>query len=157
MPQNRAILLVDDSEDDRILLKRSLVKCGVANPVREVHSGQEAIEYLAGTGRFSDREKFPAAGIVLLDLKMPGIDGFGVLKWIRDKYADGGLLVVVLSRLEEIKTINQAYAMGAQSFLTKPGNSEELDALIHTFHDYWVLKNMGPSSEEPGENKKGLL
>ena len=60
--------------------------------------------------------------MILLDLNMPDGDGFDVLTWIRNKYPNGGLLVVVLTRVEEIRKINRAYSLGANSFLTKPGN-----------------------------------
>jgi CheY-like chemotaxis protein len=138
---SRVILLIDDSSDDRFLLKRSISKAGILNPVHEVSSGHEAIQYISGTGKFSDRIKFPSPSILLLDLQMPEGDGFEVLDWIKRKSTVHGLLVIVLTRAEEIRHINKAYALGANSFLTKPGEEKEMDGLISSFREFWLLRN----------------
>jgi CheY-like chemotaxis protein len=146
MPSSRTILLVDDSEDDRILLRRAFQKAGVINPVQEVVSGDAAIAYLNGDGPYQDRQKYPFPGILLLDLNMPGKDGFEVLAWVRNKLTVGGLLIIVLSRLDEMRNINRAYALGANSFLTKPGDLMELEGLINSFREYWLTRNKPPTS-----------
>ena len=142
------ILIVDDSSDDFLLLKRAFAKTGVVNPLFWVRSGSEAIRYLSGTEPFQDRTQYPLPSVILLDLNMPDGDGFDVLTWIRNKYPDGGLLVVVLTRVDEIRKINQAYKLGANSFLTKPGRPEELQELIHIFSGYWLLNNRAPQPVE---------
>jgi CheY-like chemotaxis protein len=142
------ILIVDDSSDDVILLKRAFKKTGVANPMNWVKSGREAIAYLQGAGPFADRAKYPVPSVILLDLQMPDGDGFDVLQWIRNKFPSGGLLVVVLTRVEELRKINRAYALGANSFLTKPGSPEELQELIRIFSGYWLLTNRMPAPPE---------
>ena len=147
MPTSRVILIADDSADDLFLLTRSLKQNDVVNPVQEVRSGHEAIAYLNGDGLFADRAKYPFPGILLLDLHMPNGDGFDVLTWIRDKLTTTGLLIIVLSRLDEIKSINRAYALGAKSFLTKPGDAQELQQLIKAFKDYWIVRNKPPEIE----------
>jgi len=140
------ILIVDDNPDDVTLLKRAFARNGVANPIFSVNSGHQAISYLKGEGPFSDREAHPIPSVILLDLQMPDGDGFEVLQWIRNKFPQGGLLVVVLTRVEEIRKINRAYSLGANSFLTKPGNAEELHELIHIFQGYWLLRNCFPET-----------
>ena len=97
VPHNRVILLVDDNSDDRVLLRRAFSKAGIINLVHDAATGREAIRYLAGEGPYADRERFPLPGIVLLDLNMPEIDGFGVLEWMRSKMVTGGVLVIVLT------------------------------------------------------------
>ncbi|HEV8542018.1 MAG TPA: response regulator [Verrucomicrobiae bacterium] len=149
MQQDGLILIADDSEDDLLLLKRAFVKTGVLNPIHVVKTGSETVAYLKGDGKYADREQFPFPTILLLDLHMPEGDGFDVLKWIRDKSASGGPLIIVLSRLDEIKNINRAYALGANSFLTKPGDPAELQQLIKTFHGYWLLRNKAPRFDVP--------
>jgi CheY-like chemotaxis protein len=147
-----AILIVDDSSDDVLLLKRAFKKAGVANPIHWVKSGREAICYLKGIAPFEDRLKNPLPSVILLDLQMPDGDGFDVLQWIRDKFPSGGLLVVVLTRVEELRKINRAYALGANSFLTKPGSSEELHELIRIFSGYWLLNNRMPENPPTGDS-----
>ena len=149
--------MVDDDPNDRFLLRRAFAKTGVANPVLELDSGSEAIHYLEGLPPYDDREAYPFPAILLLDLHMPKVDGFAVLKWIRDKFSVGGLLIVVLSRLDEMKNVNRAYQLGANSFLTKPGNPEELEQLIGSFNDYWLIHNKRPDNGEQGPAKPGLL
>jgi CheY-like chemotaxis protein len=148
-----SILIVDDSSDDVILLKRAFKKTGVANPLHWVKSGREAIAYLQGISPFEDRSKHPLPNVILLDLQMPDGDGFDVLQWIRNKFPSGGLLVVVLTRVEELRKINRAYALGANSFLTKPGSPEELQELIRIFSGYWLLTNRMP---ENAQSQDGL-
>ncbi len=144
-----SILIVDDSSDDVLLLKRAFKKSGVANPIHRVKSGSEAIAYLQGISPFEDRNKHPMPSVILLDLQMPEGDGFDVLQWIRNKFPSGGLLVVVLTHVEELRKINRAYALGANSFLTKPGSAEELQELIRIFSGYWLLTNRMPERQQP--------
>jgi CheY-like chemotaxis protein len=149
VPRSRLILVADDSSDDLLLLQRAFHTVGVINPIREVRSGEEAIGYLRGDGPYSDRVKYPFPGILLLDLHMPDGDGFKVLSWIRDKLPMAGLLIIVLSGAKEMRDVNRAYALGANSFLTKPGEPKELEQLIRSFHDYWILRNRPPALEQP--------
>jgi CheY-like chemotaxis protein len=145
------ILIVDDSPDDVTLLKRAFKKAGVINPMNWVKSGKEAISYLNGAPPFTDRTQNPLPNVILLDLNMPDGDGFEVLQWIRKKFPAGGLLVVVLTRVEEIRQINRAYSLGANSFLTKPGKVEELEELIEIFSGYWLLNNNIPSGQRSSD------
>src|SRR5438105_7572455 len=117
----KAILLAEDLEDDAAFLRRVLEKAGVANPIVIVRDGVEAIAYLKGEGEFSDRQKFPFPGILLLDLKMPRVDGFRVLSWLNFLAVDEKPLVIVLSGHIEVHYIQRAYdEFGAHSFLIKP-------------------------------------
>jgi CheY-like chemotaxis protein len=147
VPTSRVILIAEDDPDDLFLLKRSFSKSGIINPIREVRSGHGVIAYLNGDGAYADRDQYPYPSILLLDINMPNGDGFEVLSWIRNKCPVKGMLVIVLSRLEDISGINRSYALGANSFLTKPGNAEDLQGLIRVFKDYWILRNAAPSIE----------
>ena len=140
-----AILIAEDSSDDFILLKRAFARAGVANPSLWVKSGREAISYLKGTPPYDNRQQHPLPSVILLDLNMPDGDGFDVLQWIRNKFPSGGMLVIVLTRVEEIRKINRAFSLGANSFLTKLGKVEELQELINIFSGYWLLQNRMPS------------
>jgi CheY-like chemotaxis protein len=140
-----SILIADDSSEDVLLLKRAFSRTGVANPIFSVGSGREAIAYLKGIPPFDDRNKFPIPSVILLDLNMPDGDGFEVLQWIRNKFPQAGPLVVVLTQINELRKVNRAYALGANSFLTKPGNAADLQELINIFGGYWLLRSQLPT------------
>lgn len=153
--RNPVILLIDDDPDDRFLVRRSFERLGIENPLIEVHDGQEAIAYLSGDGPYADRRKYPFPGILLLDLQMPRVDGLELLNWIRLNLSVPGFLIIVLSRVDEIRQVNKAYALGANSFLIKPGNEEELRGLISSFRDYWIVGNkaLGAKPKHPINDK----
>jgi CheY-like chemotaxis protein len=148
MGSTPSILIVDDSSDDFLGLTRAFSRAGIANPIVWLRSGREAISYLDATEPYEDPQSNPVPGVILLDLDMPDRDPFQVLEWIRNKFPNGGLLIVVLTRVEEIRKINRAYSLGANSFLTKPGNVEDLQELVHIFGGYWHLRHRLPSEHE---------
>src|SRR5207245_7487111 len=114
------ILLVEDREDDIILIRRAFTKGNVLNPLQVVRDGDEAIAYLSGQGRYSNRAEYPLPDLVLLDLKMPRVDGFEVIRWIREQPGLKALRFVVLTSSDEMRDVNLAYQLGANSFLVKP-------------------------------------
>ena len=116
----RAILLVEDNPDDVLLITRAFQRAGVKRRVVTVTSGMDAIAYLKGEPPFGDRERCPLPGLMLLDIKMPGTDGFDVLRWIRHSADFSQLCVVMLTSSDLIRDVNQAYKLGANSFLVKP-------------------------------------
>src|SRR6478672_2236577 len=99
---------------------RAFEKAGIKNPVQVAADGEEAVAYLTGQGEFSDRASYPLPHLVLLDLKLPKMDGFQVLQWIRTSAHLPGLRVVVLTSSDNIRDVNLAYSLGANSFLVKP-------------------------------------
>ena len=136
-----AVLIADDSETDIFFLLRSFSASHVKNPVYVVRSGTEAIQYLEGSGKYANRAAFPLPKIVFLDLKMPAPDGFDVLRW-KEQHREQlpKMLWVAMSNFDAIKTINQAYACGATTFLTKPLDGEDIRHLIKSFEEYWHIK-----------------
>jgi len=115
-----AVLLVDDDEQDAALVKRAFERAGLQCPFVKVASGLEAMAYLSGQPPYQDEIRFPHVGLVLLDIRMPGIDGFEVLRWIRHNPILLGLPIVVLTSSDEIHDANKAYLLGATSFFVKP-------------------------------------
>src|SRR5437879_9371695 len=120
MPDQAIILLAEDREDDVLLIRKAFSKANISNPLQVVRDGEEAIAYLSGEGKYSNRAEYPFPDLVLLDLKMPRLDGFGVWKWIRAQPGLEGLRVLVLTSSEDMRDINRAYGLGARSFLVKP-------------------------------------
>jgi CheY-like chemotaxis protein len=129
------ILLVENNQDDILLIMRAFQRAGVKRRVQAVTTGMDAIAYLKGDAPFGDRAKYPLPGLVLLDIKMPGTDGFEVLRWIRQQWEFSHLCVVMLTSSDLIRDVNQAYQLGADSFLVKPldfQNAAELARSLDT-------------------------
>ena len=114
------ILLVDDNQDDVLLIARAFERSGLKHTIQSVSSGTEGIGYLNGDPPFDDRNTYPLPQLVLLDIKMPSVDGFDVLRWIRHQPQFARLTVVVLTSSDEMRDVNMAYQLGANSFLVKP-------------------------------------
>jgi CheY-like chemotaxis protein len=152
------ILQVEDDPNDVFLMRHAMKKAGVTNPVQVASSGQEAIDYLQGGGRFADREKFPLPCLVLLDLKLPRVMGLEVLRWIRQE-SGMALVVVILSASADRSDIATAYALGANAFLTKPSEVEKLHEMVRAIRDFWLGQNTPPEffTESPMEGVVSLV
>jgi len=135
----KAILLAEDSPDDEFFFRRVLRGSRVENPVVVVRDGAQTIAYLQGEGEFADREKYPMPGILCLDVRMPGLDGFAVLEWLKDKpHLREQLLIIVLTQFGDARQIRRAYELGAHSFLPKPLTAQDSENLITHFAKYWT-------------------
>ena len=133
------ILIAEDSEADIFFLLRVMQQAGVMNPIFVLRDGAEAFAYLQGTGRYANRSIFPLPGIVLLDLKMPGVDGFEILRWTRQQGSLQNTLMVAVSSYDGVYGINLAYETGADTFLSKPLTKVDVLNLISAFDEYWEL------------------
>jgi CheY-like chemotaxis protein len=138
---NRALMLVEDNEDDVFLMKRALQGARVVNPLYVVEDGQEAVDYLSGAGKFADRDHYPLPAVVFLDLKLPLMSGHDVLAWIRQQREFETLIVIVLTSSNEASDLSRCYALGANSYLVKPPTPEQLDDLAKAFKWYWLEYN----------------
>jgi len=134
----KLILLVEDREDHALLIRRGLRKGPPIELLRVVTSGEEAIEYLGGTGPYSDRNEFPLPAVVLLDLDLPGISGFDVLRWIRKQTELKSLWVVVITCSELEQNASLASILGANSFIVKPRDLDSLIQMVETSLPYWL-------------------
>ena len=130
------IMLVDDSHNDAILLSRSLARAGLEDRLIHIHDPRQAIAYLEGAGKYADRNEHPLPDLLLLDLKMPEIDGFQLLSWARRQPHLAGLIIVVVTRTDDRRLIEMCYRLGANSFLSKDANIEEMRNFVQFFTHY---------------------
>lgn len=133
-PAAPTLLLVEDSEDDVILFRRTLRKSGVEVSLHVVEDGRLALHYLEGSGPYSDRQRFPLPDVVLLDLKLPHVHGLDVLRWIRARPEFQTLCVVILTSSAEPSDVETAYGCGAHAYLTKAVSAETLQELFSVCH-----------------------
>ena len=139
------ILLVEDNEDDVFFMKRALKNAEISNPLQVVADGQEAIDYLNGTGNFSNRSEYPFPCLVLLDLKLPIKNGHEVLQWIRGQPSCKNLVVIVLTTSREANDVQRAYGFGANAFLVKPSGAPELVEIVKSIKQFWLEHNEFPT------------
>jgi CheY-like chemotaxis protein len=116
----RTILVVEDNPDDAFFMRHALKKAGITDPVRIAEDGQAALDYLSGTGKYSDRAAFPLPNVIFLDLKLPGPSGFEVLSWIYQHPALRALPVYILTGSSEDRDREQARQLGARDYFVKP-------------------------------------
>jgi CheY-like chemotaxis protein len=149
MPNEPPILLVEDDSNDLLLIQRAFQKAGLQYPLRVAHDGDQAIQYLSGRGAYGNRQRFPLPFLVLLDLRMAGTDGFGVLQWARAQPGLKRLLIVVFTSSDLQSDIDRAYEAGANSYLVKPVEFDQMVHLIQRFETYWAEINRTPTAPAP--------
>jgi len=154
MPDIGVILLAEDREDDIFLIRKAFREAYISNPLHVVRDGEEAISYLAGDGKYSNREEFPLPDLMLLDLKMPRVDGFEVLTWIRQQPSLAALRVVVLTSSDALRDVNRAYQLGANSFMVKPLEFEDVLHMSKFVTTYWLTMSKKPESFRSPRRKK---
>ena len=147
MTDQQTFLLVDDSENDLALMNIAFRRAELNSPLQVVHNGEEAIAYLAGKGRYTDRNKFPLPAVMLLDLNMPMKDGFEVLDWLREQSGLKRLSTIVLTSSLRPEDVERAFELGAHSYLVKPAALENLVAMIRCLRDWLKLNHFPPLNE----------
>lgn len=141
MPNERPILLVEDNPDDEALTLRAFSKNKITNPIVVARDGVEAIDYLFCTGTQEKRDPSVMPAVILLDLKLPRIDGLEVLRRIRADEHTALLPVVVLTTSRELQDIQQAYRLGANSYIRKPVDFERFLHTVGQLGLYWLSLN----------------
>ena len=131
------ILIADDDAEDRMLLKEALEENRLKNSLQFVENGEELMDYLQHRGKFSDKDKYPAPGLILLDLNMPKKDGREALKEIKADPHLRLIPVVVLTTSKAEEDILKTYDLGVSSFITKPVTFTYLVGMMKTLSDYW--------------------
>jgi len=146
-PPSNTILLVEDDQNDVFFLKHAFECAEVTNPLQVVQDGQEAMDYLQGIGKYSNRTEFAFPALVLLDLKLPVRPGLEVLHWARQQPRVAGVLIVVLTSSNDPHDISQAYKLGARSFLVKPLSVSERLEMARGIKRFWLELNQFPAPE----------
>ncbi|MBD2258309.1 response regulator [Pseudanabaena sp. FACHB-2040] len=141
---HHTILLVEDDPGDVFRIQRAFRKANVVSPLEVVTDGEQAIHYLQGQGVYQDRDRYPVPILVLLDLKLPRYSGFEVLTWLRDESTLKHLPVVVLTSSEYQIDIDRAYALGANSYLVKPPDTDGLLEMVKAVGLFWLIFNRPP-------------
>jgi two-component system response regulator len=130
--------MADDDADDRLLTREAFEASQVANDLKFVEDGVQLMDYLYNRNQFSDQEKYPRPGIILLDLNMPKKDGREALAEIRKDPKFNSLRVIVLTTSKAEEDIYRSYNLGAASYITKPVTFESLVEVIRTLGKYWL-------------------
>jgi CheY-like chemotaxis protein len=144
MNKSAHILLVEDNRMDVELTLDAFREARLGNTVHVAWNGQEALDYLFGRGEYADRQTYPLPDLILLDLKLPGIDGHEVLRQVKGTPGLKRLLVVVLTSSKEEGDRALSYDSGANSYLVKPVSFEGFLEVVHQIGDYWLTLNVGP-------------
>jgi len=142
--RHKIILLVEDNPDDIALTRRALERNDFAAEVVVAHDGAQALDYLFATGSYSGRDTSMMPKVVLLDLKLPKIDGLEVLSRLRNDERTKNLPVVILSMSNEEKDIWRCYRLGANSYIRKPVDFVQFSEAMQQFGRYWLLLNEAP-------------
>lgn len=141
------ILLVEDEEAHAELTKRAIRKAGNANRIDVVPDGEHAIDYIFNRGKYVDKSKYPVPGLILLDIKLPGIDGIEVLKRIKEDPILKKIPVIMLTTSQRNEDVAASYSHYANSYLTKPVGYKEFEEKIMQIDFYWMILNEPPTLE----------
>jgi len=141
------VLLVEDNPDERELIQMGLEEAGVPNQITVLEDGQQAVDYLFGKGEFVERDLKEVPELILLDLKLPKLSGFEVLKLIREDASTAQIPVVIFTSSDLQSDVLTGYKLGANSIVTKPVEAEKFMECIRLLGSYWLIWNHPPPRE----------
>ena len=142
--EEKIILLVEDDPDDEALTLRALKKSNILNEVVVTRDGVETLDYLFGEGSYSGRDTSVMPQLILLDLKLPKMDGLEVLRRIRDDKRTKLLPVVILTSSKEERDLTESYKLGANSYICKPVDFVQFRKAVQQMGLYWIVLNICP-------------
>jgi CheY-like chemotaxis protein len=145
--KNFTVLLVEDDLNDIFLVKRAFKMAQLENPLQVVTDGEEAVHYLSGQGKYSDRDAHPLPKLVVMDIKMPRMTGFDVLEWIKTDGPLRRIPIIIVSSSDRPDDVNRAYELGANAYMVKPVNFRAVQHLFESITHYWGLECAKPELE----------
>ena len=149
MPERSVILLAEDEEDYVLLIGKAFKEAKIQNPFHVVSTGMELMAYLKGEGKYANRDEYPLPDLLMLDIKLPGFTGLECLGWLRSQPGLSGLRVLILTSSDHMKDVNDAYRLGANSFLLKPYDFSDLVHLAKMIQEFWLYMSKCPDSFRP--------
>jgi two-component system response regulator len=151
------ILLVEDNQDDMDLAQHALQRGKVANRIFVVRDGEEALDFLFCRGKYSTRSFEHPPKLVLLDLKLPKVDGMEVLKQVKRDIRTRTIPVVMMTSSKEERDLVASYNLGVNSFIQKPVDFEQFRDVVRTIGLYWLVINQPPVTEEPQHSSRTVV
>jgi CheY-like chemotaxis protein len=145
--KNFTVLLVEDDLNDIFLVKRAFKMAQLENPLQVVTDGEEAVHYLSGQGKYSDRDTHPLPKLIVMDIKMPRMTGFDVLEWIKTDGPLRRIPIIIVSSSDRPEDVNRAYELGANAYMVKPMNFRDVQHLFESITHYWGLECAKPELE----------
>ncbi len=152
----RPILVAEDEESDRFIIKLAFDSAKLLHPLVTVRDGKECVDYLSGLAPFADRALHPMPALLLLDLKMPRMDGFDVLTWLASRPELQDLPVFVLSSSSADSDIEKARRLGARDYFIKPHALSDLVKILQSLQSRWLLAAPVPAPEQPKRETAGV-
>ena len=144
----KQLLVVEDDEDDLLIMKMACQRTGIPHSFQAVTDGVAAVEYLAGEGVYSNRNKYPLPDLVFLDVKIPKRSGHEVLEWIRAQDQFKHLPVVMLTHSTQVEDMDRAYRLGVTSYLRKVASQAEFGQAVRVILKYWLELNIMPTERD---------
>ncbi|MFN7137859.1 MAG: response regulator [Limisphaerales bacterium] len=142
MLQWDVILYIEDDDAYSQIVQFALKQSGFKHRLIRLDAAAKAKEYLAGSGEYADRVRYPLPGLILADIKMPGMDGLDLLQWIRTDYAHPYIPFVVLTSSDDLKDVSRAYRLGVNAFVMKPPAVPDLVEFFQSLDTFWVKYNV---------------
>jgi CheY-like chemotaxis protein len=146
------VLYVEDDEGDRYFMHRAFATAGLGSSLQTVSHGEAAIQYLSGFGSYGDRARYPAPHLVLLDLNLPVISGFEVLRWIREHPSCSALPVIIFSSSTRDEDRVKARELGANEYWEKPATGLQYTRIVSSLLEHWLSSSPSARRETPDED-----
>jgi CheY-like chemotaxis protein len=146
MNELKTVLVAEDNEVDALLFRRAFANAEVSATLQFVPDGVEGIAYLKGEAGYADRKAHPLPHLMVLDLRMPRLNGFDVLDWLRKQEGLRRLPVIILTSSDLPIDINRSYDLGANAYLVKPNDPAKMSDVMKRLQEFWLNTNCGPES-----------